>query len=482
MAESTRSSSWRLRPGDQRALIIFGDLVASTLAVIAALYTWRRYSFLGLIAQGLTESRAQRVLDVQVQIWFYLLPIIWVMLMVDTSNYQVASNWRKTLAGVTRAALVGFIIYSFIYIISKEPTNTLPRIGVGAFLIFTSVLTLVWRAAYIRIFIASGMLRRILVVGAGKAGKTLMQVYKELDPPPFSIVGFIDDDPKKQAIDVLGYPVLGGSERLLEIIEDKGVSNLIIAVTGEIQGATFQTILDAQERGLEVTRMPRIYEEITGRVPIHHLESDWLIRSFVDDLIISNFYEIAKRLLDILGGLVGILLLLILLPFIALAIVIDTGWPIFYTQDRLGKGGKEFSILKFRTMIQNAEADGQARLASENDPRITRVGNFLRKARLDEFPQFYNVLRGEMSLVGPRAERDSWVQHFQNEIPFYRARLLVKPGLTGWAQVNYDYVSTVEDTAVKLEYDLYYIKHRSLVMDIKILFRTVGTVLKLRGR
>ncbi len=482
MADATRPSAWRLRPGDQRALIIFGDLIASTLAVIAALYTWRRYSFLGLLAQGMTESRAERVLDVQVPFWFYLLPLAWVLLMVDTSNYQMASNWRKTLGGIARAAVIGLIVYSLIFITLKDPTNTLPRIGVGAFLVFTSALTLLWRGIYIRIFFVSGMLRRVLVIGAGKAGKTLMQVYKELDPPPFNIIGFIDDDPAKQEKDVLGYSVLGSSECLLDVIEEKRISNLIVAVTGEIQGATFQKLLDAQEKGLEVTRMPRVYEDITGRVPIHHLESDWLIRSFVDDLITSNFYEIAKRLLDILGGLVGMIFLLILLPFIGLAIIIDTGWPVFYTQDRLGKGGKEFSILKFRTMIQNAEADGQARLASENDPRITKVGNFLRKARLDEFPQFYNVLRGEMSLVGPRAERDSWVQHFQNEIPFYRARLLVKPGLTGWAQVNYDYVSTVEDTAVKLEYDLYYIKHRSLIMDIRILFRTVGTVLKLRGR
>jgi len=139
-------------------------------------------------------------------------------------------------------------------------------------------------------------------------------------------------------------------------------------------------------------------------------------------------------------------------------------------------------MYKFRTMVPDAEADGQPRLASENDPRVTRVGAFLRRTRLDEFPQFYNILRGEMSLVGPRAERPELVARFQKQIPFYRARLLVKPGLTGWAQINYGYASTVEETRVKLEYDLYYIKHRSMLMDLVILLRTIGTIFGLRGR
>jgi lipopolysaccharide/colanic/teichoic acid biosynthesis glycosyltransferase len=162
--------------------------------------------------------------------------------------------------------------------------------------------------------------------------------------------------------------------------------------------------------------------------------------------------------------------------------MIDSGRPIFYSQSRLGKGGSLFKIRKFRTMQHNAEADGKARLASENDPRVTRVGNFLRKTRLDELPQFWNVVRGEMSLVGPRAERPELVAEFQRQIPFYRARLLVKPGLTGWAQINYGYVATITETAVKLEYDLYYIKHRTLMMDIQIVLRTIGTVVRGAGR
>jgi len=268
----------------------------------------------------------------------------------------------------------------------------------------------------------------------------------------------------------------------LNLVDAYRISDLVVAINGEIDGTTFQSILDAQERGVDVTRMPLLYEEMTSRVPVHHLESDWIIRSFVDGLHVSGIYELSKRLLDIIGAIFGLLIFIILLPFLALAIWLDTGRPIFYSQDRLGKGGVRFMIYKFRSMLQDADMEGASFTTLENDPRVTRVGSFLRRTRLDELPQFWSVLRGEMSLVGPRAERPGLVAEYQKQIPFYRARLLVKPGLTGWAQINYGYVSSVTETVVKLEYDLYYIKHRTLAMDVSIILRTIGTVLRRTGR
>jgi lipopolysaccharide/colanic/teichoic acid biosynthesis glycosyltransferase len=191
---------------------------------------------------------------------------------------------------------------------------------------------------------------------------------------------------------------------------------------------------------------------------------------------------LTKRLLDIVGSLAGLALMLVTLPMTALAIVLDSGFPIFYSQPRLGKSGKPYTIYKYRSMRKDAEADGEVKPAAENDPRVTRVGNILRKSRMDELPQFWNVLRGEMSLVGPRAERYELVNAYQKQVPFYRARLLVKPGLTGWAQINYGYAATVYDTVIKLEYDLYYIKHRTLGMDVSIILRTLGTVVRRTGR
>ena len=179
----------------------------------------------------------------------------------------------------------------------------------------------------------------------------------------------------------------------------------------------------------------------------------------------SGFYELIKRIVDILGGLFGSLVLLLLFPLLALAIFLDDGAPIIYTQIRLGRGGQPYKIMKLRTMRRDAEADGTPQWAKEDDQRATRIGKILRRTHLDELPQFMNVLRGEMSLVGPRAERPELVQMFQTHVPFYRARLLVKPGITGWAQINLGYASTIEETIQKLEYDLYYIKHRNLFLD-----------------
>jgi exopolysaccharide biosynthesis polyprenyl glycosylphosphotransferase len=325
-------------------------------------------------------------------------------------------------------------------------------------------------------------MRRVVIVGAGKAGHSLADIYRKISPPPFLLIGFIDDDIKKQGKHVHGFAVLGTSKKLLSIIENYNISDVVVAINGEIKGETFQTILDAQELGIEVIRMQIMYEELTQRVPVEHLESDWVIRSFVDQVRVSGMYELSKRLMDIVGGLVGLLFFILIFPFTALAIVIESGFPVFYSQERLGKGARLFRIYKFRSMRQDAEADGEARPASIDDPRVTRVGNFLRRTRLDEMPQFLSVLTGEMSLVGPRAERPELVAQFQRQIPFYRARLLVKPGLTGWAQINYGYVASVKETIVKLEYDLYYIKHRTINMDFSIVLRTIGTVLRRTGR
>ena len=475
-------SRLRLRPSEHRMLLFVGDLLMSVSSVFAAIFTFQEYRRYQFVADGLKPKVIEQLMQNNlIPFWFYLLPLAWFLLMIELYEPHTAANWRKTVRGIAIAAFVGLVIYSLVFIIRADP-NSLPRIGVGAFLLYASLLTLLWRSLYIRFYTSSGLLRHYLVVGAGKAGHTFAEVYQAQKPPPFNLVGFIDDDPQKLGKSVFGFPVISQSFELLDIIETYKITDIVVAVSGEIQGTTFQTILDAQEQGVEVTRMPTLYEEMTGRVPIHHLESDWIIRSFTDQARVSGMYLLVKRLLDFVGGLAGLLIFFILFPFAALAILIDSGLPIFYSQPRLGQGGKRFKIYKYRTMRQDAEADGKVRPTEENDPRVTRIGNFLRVTHMDELPQFWNVLRGEMSLVGPRAERPELVQAFQKQVPFYRARLLAKPGLTGWAQINYGYVATVRDTEVKIEYDLYYIKHRSLVMDLNIILRTISTVLSRSGR
>ena len=477
-----QASRLRLRPSEHRGLLFVGDLLMAIVSDFAAIYTWQEYQRYILLADNLKPKVVEQLMEnINIPVWFYLLPIAWLLLMIELYEPHRAANWRKTVRGIAIAAFAGLVIYSLVFIIRANP-NSLPRIGVGAFLFYASMLSLLWRSLYIRFYTSSGQSRRVLVVGAGKAGHTIAGVFLSQNPPPFVLIGFIDDDPQKLGQSIYDFPVISQSFELLDIIDKYKISDIIIAISGTMQGTTFQTILDAQEQGVEVTRMPTLYEEMTGRVPIHHLESDWVIRSFVDEARVSGMYLLVKRLIDILGGLVGLVIFIVIFPFTALATLLDSGFPIFYSQIRSGRGGGVFKIYKFRTMRQDAEADGQARLAEKNDPRVTIVGNFLRRTRLDEFPQFWNVLRGEVSLVGPRAERPELVDEFQKQIPFYRARLLVKPGLTGWAQINYGYVSTVGDTAVKLEYDLFYIKHRTIGMDLTIILRTIGTMLSGKGQ
>lgn len=465
-------------------LLVLGDAIAGSLAAWGGMAAWKQVLLLRIAAQY--QQRAARVAaqalsNIALPIWFYLLPIAWIFLMIELYDPHVAVNRSRTLRGITAAAAAGAVAYALVFILNRDPAG-LPRIGVAVFLALAAMLTLVWRLGYIAIYTRASQQRTAIIIGAGKAGKELAQVYTGMTPKPFVLVGFVDDDPRKAKVKYSGYPVLGRSSDLLALADEHRLAEVIIAITGEIEGRTFQTILDLQERGVEVTRMATVYEELTQRVPIHHLEAEWIIRSFVEQMRVNLLYNAIKRLIDIAGGLVGTLIWMFLTPFIALGTIIDTGLPVLYSQDRLGRGGAEFTVLKFRTMVQDAEADGSFSPAAENDRRVTRFGRFLRVTHLDELPQFWTVLRGDMSLVGPRAERAPLVAQFQKEIPFYRARLLVQPGLTGWAQVNYGYVVTVTETAVKLEYDLYYIEHRSLLLDAIILLRTVGAVLGGKGR
>jgi exopolysaccharide biosynthesis polyprenyl glycosylphosphotransferase len=463
---------WRLSISDRRTLLILGDFLGGVIALLIALVIWATVSgeWLGFSTAFFRERVAS---------WFYLLPFAWILLLVEVYDVHRAANIQTTIQGVGSAAGVGLILYLIIYFASSNP---LPRIGVAVFLVASLSLTLIWRGIYIRVLTKPEFRRRVLLIGAGKAGQTILEILNNINPTPFDLIGIIDDDPGKLNLSVNGYQVIANSDQLKEILDRENITEIIVAISGEMRGATFQTLLDVQQTGVTITRMPVAYEQILNRVPIRVLEADWILRSFVDQFRTDRFYALFKRLMDILGGLLGVLLLVMLFPFVSLAIIVDDGLPVIYSQTRLGRGGEPFSIIKFRTMRKDAESGGLALLATEDDERATRVGRLLRKTHIDEIPQFINVLRGEMSLVGPRSERPSLVEHYHRRIPFYRARLLVKPGITGWAQVNFGYAANVEETITKLEYDLYYIKHRSIVLDILTLLRTPGTMLGMRGQ
>jgi len=472
MSSNSMPQRWHLQPSEQRLLLIFGDLLAAVLALFLSLYIWAAGDeWLGFNLEFLSTRPP---------FWFYLLPFLWLILMIELYDLKRAHNLLETLKGIGVATVIYGVLYLVVYF-SSEP-NSLPRLGVALFVVLVAVLSLLWRLLYIKLFTAPSLLRRVLIIGAGKSGQTLADVIAAQKPAPFILVGLIDDDPDKIGTNIYNYEVLGNGEALSSLIKAHQISDLILAISGEMNSSMFQAILNAQEAGINLSTMSETYEEILGRVPIFLLEADWIIRSFVEKIPSSSFYRIGKRGLDILGGLVGTAMMVVLLPFIAIAILLESGRPVFYRQERLGRGGNPYTIYKFRTMKKDAEKDGEVMLTAKHDPRITRAGRFLRKTHLDEIPQFINVLRGNMSLVGPRSERAEWVAQFQKEIPFYRARLLVKPGITGWAQINQSYAENAAEMAVKLEYDLYYIQHRTIIMDIMIILRTIGNVLGFKGR
>jgi exopolysaccharide biosynthesis polyprenyl glycosylphosphotransferase len=465
-----RETRWQLRTNERRMLLIVGDLLSAIIATIAALALWSRFDYLTL-SEEFVRARAG---------WFVLLPVVWILLLINSYDVRRAASWRETLKNVITAAGVGTVLYLGIYFFRSAP-GSLPRRGPFYFLVITIMLTLLWRFIYVRIFTSPAFMRRVLLVGAGSSGIAMLKIIQNLNPSPFYVVGMIDDDSSKHGLEIEGVKILGDSSKLEGVIQDEDVSDIIVAILGPMNGEMFQALLDAQERWVEIIRMPVLYEELLGRVPIQHLESDWLLRSFVDEVRTSSLYLIAKRLLDIFASVVGLLLLGISFPWISLAILAESGRPVLFSQTRMGQGGKIYELVKFRTMQQNAEANGEALWTHEGDPRMTRVGRILRKVHLDEFPQFINVIKGNMSMVGPRPERPELVAELEEQIPFYRARLLVKPGIGGWAQVNYGKGSSVEGSAEKLEYDLYYIKHRSFLLDLSIIIRSIGSALGFRG-
>ncbi|MCD6577748.1 MAG: sugar transferase [Anaerolineaceae bacterium] len=462
---------WRITENERRFILLVGDALVASIALIIALYFWAMKDlWMDFTWQFLLERPPN---------WYYLLPFIWLLLLIELYDTKTAGRRGDTIRGITASTIISTFLYLLIFFIS-EP-KSLPRRGVAAFIAAAAGLTILWRLLYIRIFTAPVFLRRVIIIGAGRAGSTLAEEIIKMEPQPFNLVGFVDDDKEKIGKKIVGVPVLGSSKELIQIIENEHASDLIFSISGDMQPTMYSAILAAEEKGVEVNTMPVVYEELMGRIPIALLADDWVLRSFVDRAHASGSYELIKRLFDIVGSLFGLIFLALVYPLIALMIIVDDGFPILFRQIRMGKSGKKFVLYKFRSMKKDAEKDGIARFAVENDDRVTRVGGFLRKSHLDEIPQFINVIKGDVTLVGPRAERPEMVEDLQKDIPFYRARLFIKPGVTGWAQINYGYASNIEETAIKLEHDLYYIMHRNLMLDLMIIFKTLGAVVGFRG-
>jgi sugar transferase (PEP-CTERM system associated) len=320
----------------------------------------------------------------------------------------------------------------------------------------------------------------VLIFGTGKLASDVAREIRSRDDLNIRVMGFIETDRENSAAsaDLFGWPVLGNVDQLEEIVESQPVGRIIVALH-DLRGALpVRELLRLRTRGIRVEEAYSTLAALTGRIALENVRPSWLI--FSGGFRRTPFTIFLKRVIDLSLSIVGGVLSVPLVGLAAAAIRLDDGGPVFYRQRRVGLNGAAFVLTKLRTMRVDAEPDG-AQWAESNDPRVTRVGRYLRRYRIDELPQFLNVIRGEMSFVGPRPERPEFVAKLRKKIPFYDERQTVRPGITGWAQVNYPYAATIEDAFRKLEYDLFYLKHMSVVFDFAIVFETVRIVLFGRG-
>lgn len=353
-------------------------------------------------------------------------------------------------------------------------------LGRGAFSIgvgFAFVSLLVSRLVFRRLLRRGELERRVLVLGAGRHAAELRRLRRRSDLMGFRIVGYVPTPGDEPAVEEELLVRLEGS--LCDLAEQEAVEEIIVAVDDRRRGLPTEELLACRTRGVEVVDLVTFMEHELGKIRIDILYPSWLV--FADGFERGRIRNAVKRGFDVA---VSLLLLLIAAPLMliaAVAILIEDGRPLLYSQIRVGENGRDFRVYKFRSMRKDAEGDGKAQWARSNDDRITRVGRFIRKYRVDELPQIYNVLRGDMSFVGPRPERPEFVGRLSEDIPYYIERHRVKPGLTGWAQISYPYGASDKDAFEKLQYDLFYVKNHSLLLDLAILMQTAEVVLWGKG-
>ena len=343
----------------------------------------------------------------------------------------------------------------------------------------TVLLIYTWRRLYEAVSRGLVAARRVLLVGGGETVASLIEDLRAGYAPDFEIVGMVDDRHGAGSAGPGGLTVLGGTADLPRIVASRGIEIIVVSPghASSSNGHTVRHVLELKYRGVKVYELASFYKRVTGKVPVRYIEDHWLLFSQGFTGIARADEKNLKRLMDVILAASALTLLAPVMVVLALLVRLSSRGPVFYRQERVGLDRRPFQLLKFRTMRLGAEAEGSPQWATEYDTRTTAVGSFMRRMRLDEIPQFVNVLRGEMSVIGPRPERPYFVERLERDIPYYGLRFAARPGVTGWAQVNYGYGASVDDAHTKLQYDLFYIQEMSIFLDAVILLKTVQTIL-----
>ena len=395
----------------------------------------------------------------------------------DFYDLTLVHSNRELVVRLLQAVGAASIVLAALYF-------TLPGLVIGDGIFVSALLVflvgiLAWRLLFNRLTGSLQLQERLLVVGTGETARKVTRHILDQHDFAYRVIGFIDDDGARIGERIVNPAIIGTPADIPALIERHAIDRIIVGLADRRGKMPVQALLRAKMAGVRVEDATTTYERMTGKILIDDLRPSWLI--FSDGFRVSRAVRWMKRTIDLTLSLALAIAAFPLMILTAIAVRLESPGPVLYCQDRVGENGKVFTLCKFRSMRTDAEQGGTPVWAKEQDERVTRVGRFIRTTRLDELPQLWNVVRGDMSFVGPRPERPYFVAELEKEIPFYQQRHAVKPGITGWAQVKYRYGSSLEDAMEKLRYDLYYIKHLSVVFDLTIVADTVKVVLFGKG-
>ena len=440
------------------------------LLVGEALIVWTSF-LLGTVLQFREDS----YLVLNFEYGYYKILVVTIIVLVfshwfdlyDPSSFN--ARWDQVFRLLLVLGLVALALAGMGYVFPRFlPGNNSALTG----LVILTVALFGWRTAYAWLSQQPYLRERVYVLGTGDRAQRLVNGLRSRSELGIEVVGWsgnIEGAVTREAV----------AAHMLECVAGQNIHRVIVAMPDRRGTLPVHELLHLRLEGAKIEEAASWLEKMSGRIEVENLQSSWLV--FAEGFRFSGGFLLMKRLVSSLAAFILLLVVLPVIPFVCLAIKLDSDGPVLYRQKRVGRGGVTFFCFKFRTMRQDAEADTGPTWAGDDDPRITRIGKFLRSSRLDEIPQLWNVFKGDMAFVGPRPERPEFVEWLTRELPYYPVRHVVRPGITGWAQVRYKYGNTVEDAKEKLQYDLYYIKNASIGLDLLIMFQTVKIVLLGRG-
>lgn len=458
------------------------SLVVVDLLILAAIPFISLYLYF-LIRLGFGFRMNFTNFDIELYVSNILLFMI-VFYIMDLHNFRRNFAKPQEIFNIFLTLSIACILSIFYsYLVNKPPY------GRGIYFVYMSVLMVLvtgYRIIFSKLAITRFYKRKALIVGAGAGGTELASMIRENADLNIEVLCLLDIQKEKEGERVCGYSIVCQHGSLRESVRQHKPDLIILAMRSSRYQKMIKDLIWCSQQGIEIHDLASFYEEVAGRIPLKYVSDLWVLFSYMNQP--KLYFRRLKRLVDLVSSAILLLLASPFMVMTAIAIKLDSKGPVFYRQTRVGKDSEPFKLIKFRSMIKDAEQKTGAVWAGERDPRITRVGKIIRFLRIDELPQLFNVFKGDMSLIGPRPERPEFVDNFLGKsddksavIPFYGERLSAKPGITGWAQVMYPYAASFEESLKKLEYDLYYIKNMSFLLDFSIILKTIRVVLLGRG-